>query len=113
MDKSIYDIEKQYCSDVIKYYLNDILLNSKRNDIDTFRSSVKTRLSKVIESRLLQSNLITNYKVDVNIFPLSEKRNHQINNVLTDRYTDTTNRVTVLIQYRNREMVAIETLIVD
>jgi hypothetical protein len=112
MSKNIIDIEKQYCTDIIQYYLNDLLSNSRKiNDPAAFRNEIKTRLSGVIESRLLQTNLIIDYKVDVNIFPLSEKRNHQIDNILTNSYVDVIDRVTVLLKYRSHEMVAIEHLI--
>ena len=72
---------------------------------------LKENISKQVENRLLNTNLILDYRVDVMIFPKTEKRDIKINDIITDSNTDITSKIIVCVKYRDTTMTSFETII--
>jgi hypothetical protein len=109
MEKSLFDIEKQYCIDVTKFFCDQYGIQFKQKEnADERRTSIQSLITNQIENRLYHTNLIKDYKVDVLVFPLSEKREIRIDNVLEDKDEDTTDRITICLEFRDCSMTAIE-----
>ena len=64
------------------------------------QSEIKELISKQIQNRLVNSNLLKDYKVQINVHPKDEKRNCQIDNVLEDKSIVLENNITVFYEYR-------------
>jgi len=67
------------------------------------QSEIKELISKQIQNRLVNSNLLKDYKVQINVHPKDEKRNCQIDNVLEDKNIVLEDNITVLYEYRRGE----------
>jgi len=64
------------------------------------QSEIKELISKQIQNRLVNSNLLKDYKVQINVHPKDEKRNCQIDNVLEDKSIVLEDNITVFYEYR-------------
>lgn len=112
MEKNLFDIEKQYCIDVTKFFINQYGRQFKqKKNADERRISIQSLLTNQIENRLYHINLIKNYKVDVLIFPISVKRDTQIDNVLENKDENITDRITVYFEFRDCTMIVLEEFI--
>lgn len=112
MEKSLNDIEKQYCIDTTKFFINQYGIQFKqKSDAQERQLSIQSLITNQIENRLYHPGLIRNYRVDVFVFPLGEKRDIQIDNVLENKDKDTKDRITVSLEFRDHSMTAIEIFI--
>ena len=102
---SLINIEKQYCGDIIKFFCEEY----PKMKVD--KEFLKENISKQVENRLLNTNLILDYRVDVMIFPKTEKRDIKINDIITDSNTDITSKIIVCVKYRDTTMTSFETII--
>lgn len=73
--KDLRDIELEYITGVINFFCGAY---SKLGD------QIQDLLSNQIDKRLLKTNLIYDYKVEVNIYPKSEKRDTKLDIILED-----------------------------
>ena len=67
------------------------------------QSEIKELISKQIQNRLVNSNLLKDYKVQINVHPKDEKRNCQIDNVLENKNIVLEDNITVFYEYRRGE----------
>ena len=101
--KTLAEIELDYVRNVIEFFCREYPRQIKFNKYSEYKQSeLKELISKQIQNRLVNSNLLRNYKVEINVYPVSEKRNCQIENVLEDKNTFLEDNITVLYEYRRR-----------
>lgn len=102
--KSLAEIELDYVRNIIEFFCREYPIHVKFNKYSGYKQSeLEELISKQIQNRLVHSNLIKNYKVQVNVYPKDERRNCQIDNVLEDRNVVLEDNITVLYEYRRGE----------
>lgn len=79
--KTLEEIESEYIRDVILFFCREYTTIFNKISIE----NISNRVSKQINDRLLTKNLISDYKVQVNIHPKDEKRDSIIDNILEDK----------------------------
>ncbi len=80
--RTLVEIELDYIRDIIEYfcrYYTTMYINKPPS------LEITNLISKQINDRLLITNLIVDYKVDVNIYPKDEMRESIIDNILEDK----------------------------
>lgn len=86
--KTLEEIESEYIRDVILFFCREYTSIFLLHSFINFKISIENisnRVSKQINDRLLTKNLISDYKVQVNIHPKDEKRDSIIDNILEDK----------------------------
>ena len=84
--KSLAEIELDYVRNIIEFFCREYPIHVKFNkNSDYKKSELEELISKQIHNRLVHSNLIKNYKVQINVYPKDERRNCQIDNVLENQ----------------------------
>lgn len=95
-EKSLTDIHKSYIKDIIDFFVkNNYNMYSKNN--------LKELLDNQINTRLLEKDLILDFKVDINIKDLQELRDEKIESIINDKNFEE-NNITIYIQYPTREL---------
>ena len=102
--KTLVEIELDYARNIIEFFCREYPRQIKFNKYSEYKQSeLKELISKQIQNRLVNSNLLRNYKVEINVHPKDEKRNCQIDNVLEDKNIVLEDNITVLYEYRRGE----------
>lgn len=110
MNKTLSEIEIQYVGDIVKFFCEQYILMVKPNRIDR-REELQKLIANQIENRLLNTNLIRNYRVEVILYPINERRDVVIDNLLEDKDTEVGSKINVSIEHRDRTMDFYETII--
>lgn len=104
MGKSLYDIERDYCQEVSKFFsvgvLNLVDRKSTRS-LNELKSFLQEKIGGQLKSRLLDTNLIVEYRVDVNIYTLDFIRDSKISTLLDGEEVIPEENITVYLKYRN------------
>ncbi len=82
--KTLLEIENEYINDVILFFCREytkLYISFKYGK----PYDISDMISKQIHERLLTTNLIVDYKVQVNIYPKDEMRDSIIDNILEDK----------------------------
>jgi len=113
MDKTIDEIEKEYCVGVVKFFCKQYGSQFKQKSMDPKErtSSIQTLISRQIDSRLCATNIIKNFRVIVTILPEDDRRDLKIDNVFEGKEENTKDMISVSIQFRDFTMVSYEHLI--
>jgi hypothetical protein len=106
IDKDLIGIERQYCIDVVKFFNAEFGKRLLHKELPGNRT--QTLIGKQIESRLMVTHLIRSYRVEVNIYPLSDKRDNEITNVLENKSNIMRDNIRVYLETRSLEMLVIE-----
>jgi hypothetical protein len=102
--KTLAEIELDYVRNIIEFFCREYPIHVKFNKYSEYKQSeLKELISKQIQNRLVNSNLLRNYKVQINVHPKDEKRNCQIDNVLEDKNIVLEDNITVFYEYRRGE----------
>lgn len=100
--KSLSEIELDYVRSIIEFFCREYPIHVKFNKTG-YEAELKELISKQIQNRLVNSNLIKNYKVEINVYPKDERRKCQIDNVLEDKNVFLEDNITVVYEYRRGE----------
>jgi hypothetical protein len=101
--KTLAEIELDYVRNVIEFFCREYPLHINFDKWSLKQSELKELISKQIQNRLVNSNLLKDYKVEINIYPKDEKRNCQIDNVLENKNIVLEDNITVFYEYRRGE----------
>ena len=101
--KALAEIELDYVRNIIEFFCREYPIHIKFNKNSGYKAELKELISKQIQNRLVSSNLLKDYKVEINIYPKDERRNCQIDNVLEDKNIVLEDNITVLYEYRRGE----------
>lgn len=106
--KNLNDIELDYIRSIIEFFCREYPPHIKFDKYDNYKKSeLISLISNQIVNRLVKTNLITDFTVRVNVHPMDEKRNCQIENILEDKNVVLSDNITVYYQ-RNREFLKFE-----
>ena len=117
--KSLNDIEKKYCNEIVEFFsreyssISHINQDRKIFGEEKVSEEMNILISRQIETRLLDTRLIRNFRVEVNIHPKSEKRDVSIDNILENRNDAVVDNVIVLLEYKDLTKVSLEHIIDD
>ena len=99
--KTLAEIELDYVRNVIEFFCREYLTHLKFNKYSGYKKTeLQDMISRQIKNRLVNSNLLKDYKVQINVHPKDEKRNCQIDNVLEDKSIVLEDNITVFYEYR-------------
>ena len=99
--KTLGEIELDYVRNIIEFFCREYLTHLKFNKYSDYKKTeLQDMISKQIKNRLVNSNLLKDYKVQINVHPKDEKRNCQIDNVLEDKSIVLEDNITVFYEYR-------------
>ena len=101
--KTLAEIELDYVRNIIEFFCIEYPNHIKFNKSGYKLAELRELISKQIQNRLVESNLIKDYKVEINVYPKDERRNCQIDNVLEDKNVVLEDNITVLYEYRRGE----------
>ena len=102
--KNLGEIELDYVRNVIEFFCREYLTHLNFNKYSDYKKTeLQDMISKQIKNRLVNSNLLKDYKVQINVHPKDEKRNCQIDNVLEDKNIVLEDNITVFYEYRRGE----------
>ena len=101
--KTLAEIELDYVRNIIEFFCIEYPNHIKFNKSGYKQAELRELISKQIQNRLVSSNLLKDYKVQINVYPKDEKRNCQIDNVLEDKNIVLEDNITVLYEYRRGE----------
>jgi hypothetical protein len=105
MNKSIREIELDYIRNIIEFFCREYLLHINFNKQYGYKQAeLKELISKKIQMRLVNSNLLKDYKVEINVYPVSEKRNCQIENLLEDKSVFLEDNITIFYERTSGEI---------
>lgn len=97
--KNLAEIELDYVRNIIEFFCRQYQI--KFNKYSEYKQSeLKELISKQIENRLVSSNILKDYKIQINVYPKDEKRNCQIDNVLEDKSVVLEDNITVFYERR-------------
>lgn len=106
-EKSLTDIHKSYIKDIIDFFVknNYSLLTNNQYNSNAYvkKGHLKELLDNQINSRLVEKNLILDFKVDINIKGLQEIRDKKIESIINDKNFEE-NNITIYIRYPTREI---------
>lgn len=114
MEKNLIDVEKEYCNEVVKFFCKEYVkrYSQKHRSNNDRKEMLQNQLSDQIKNRLHSTNLIRNFRVDAYLFPVSEKRDLKIDNLLENKDENTESKIVVCLEYRDHTMALIEHLII-
>ena len=98
--KTLDEIELEYVRNTIGFFCREYPLHINFDKWFHKQSELKELIYKQIQNRLVNSNLLKDYKVQINVHPKDEKRNCQIDNVLEDKSIVLEDNITVFYEYR-------------
>lgn len=102
--KTLSEIELDYVRNIIEFFCKQYARQIKFNKHSEYKQSeLKELISKQIENRLVSSNILKDYKIQINVYPKDEKRNCQIDNVLEDKSVVLEDNITVFYERRRGE----------
>jgi len=102
--KSLAEIELDYVRNIIEFFCIEYPIHIKFDKNSAYKQAeIRELISQQIHNRLVSSNLIKNYKVEINVHKKDERRNCQIDNVLEDKNIVLEDNITVLYEYRRGE----------
>ena len=97
--KTLEEIELDYVRNIIEFFCREYPIHTKFDKYSGYKQSeLKELISKQIKNRLVNSNLLKDYKVEINVHPKDEKRNCQIDNVLEDKNIVLEDNITVFYE---------------
>jgi hypothetical protein len=84
--KTLDEIETDYVNNIIEYFCKEMPTHIRfnKNNLSS-RVVLKSKISSQIEKRLLNTYLIKNYTVTINIYPIEELRDTQIDNLIENK----------------------------
>lgn len=105
MEKNLYEIEKEYCTAVAEFFLSNVpkLIEykvGKRTNPKEIQNYIQEKIGDQLKSRLLDTRLILEYRVEANIYTLDFIRDVKIDTLLEGTDLPEEN-ITVWIKYRN------------
>lgn len=101
--KNLSEIELDYARNIIEFFCIEYLRLIKFNKYSEYKQSeLKELISKQIESRLVSSDILKDYKIQINVYPKNEKRNCQIDNILNDKSVVLEDNITVFYERRGK-----------
>ncbi len=107
--KTLLEIEDEYINGVILFFCEKYttMYVNKPPSLELYRQQlcIKNLISKQINDRLLTTNLIIDYKVQVNIHQKDEMRDSIIDNILEDKSILEDN---VVVYYQRRRADSIK-----
>jgi len=84
--KTLDEIETEYVNNIIDYFCREMPPHIKFNKhSERKRDELIQRISRQIENRLMNTHLIKNYRVMINIYPIQERRDTQIDNLIDNK----------------------------
>lgn len=104
-EKSLTDIDKSYIKDIIDFFVKNYYNMYKTQNgypLPVSKNNLKELLGDQINSRLLEKNLILDFKVYINIKDLQELRDEKIKSIINDKNFEE-NNITIYIRYPTRE----------
>ncbi len=102
--KTLAEIELGYVRNIIEFFCREYPTHLKFNKYSDYKKTeLQDMISRQIKNRLVESNLIKDYKVEINVYPKDERSNCQIDNVLEDKNVVLEDNITVLYEYRRGE----------
>jgi len=102
--KGLSEIELDYVRNIIEFFCREYPLHIKFNKQSGYKQAeLKEHISKQIQMRLVNSNLLKDYKVEINVHPKDERRNCQIDNVLENKNIVLEDYITIFYEYRRGE----------
>ena len=97
--KNLEEIELDYVGNIIEFFCREYQIHTKFDKYSGYKQSeLQDMISRQIKNRLVNSNLLKDYKVEINIYPKDERRNSQIDNVLEDKNTFLEDNITVFYE---------------
>ena len=100
--KTIDEIELNYIREIIQYFCVEYIKWIKFNGSEYQQHELKHLISRQIDNRLIHTHLLINYKLEINVYPLSEKRNVKIQNVIDGGDNFLQDNITIFYETRNR-----------
>jgi hypothetical protein len=102
--KNLEEIELDYVRNIIEFFCREYPIHIRLDKHSGYKKAeLKDLISRQIHNRLVSSNLLKDYKVEINVHPKDEKRNCQIDNVLEDKNIVLEDNITVFYEYRRGE----------
>lgn len=102
--KTLDEIELDYVRNIIEFFCREYQIHTKFDKYSGYKQSeLQDMISRQIKNRLVNSNLLKDYKVQINVHPKDEKRNCQIDNVLEDKNIVLEDNITVFYERRRGE----------
>ena len=99
--KNLAEIELDYVRNIIEFFCRQYPRQIKFNKYSEYKhSELKELISKQIQNRLVSSNILKDYKIQINVYPKDEKRNCQIDNVLDNKSVVLEDNITVFYERR-------------
>jgi hypothetical protein len=84
--KTLDEIETDYVNNIIDFFCREMPTHIKFNKHSEIKKAeLIQRISNQIETRLLNNHLVKNYKVIINIYPIEERRDTQIDNLIDNK----------------------------
>lgn len=105
--KNLTDVELNYIKDIIEYFCSlgmKLILQNPIYSIDRVRDLI----NKGIENRLFNTNIIIDYKIELNFYSKDEKRDYKISNLLEDKNNPSEDNIKILYRYKNGEFYEYE-----
>jgi len=104
--KNLTDVELNYIKDIIEYLCS---LGVKLISVNNYSlNGVRDLISKEIEKRLFNTDMIIYYKIELNFYSKDEKRDYKISNLLEDKNNTSEDNIKILYRYRNGELYEYE-----
>jgi hypothetical protein len=101
--KELHEIERDYIEGIISFFCRKSMeVFGIKNNSSSF--DIKYWIDNHIRKRLIETNLIYDYMVKVNIYNISDIRDYRINKVLGNDFSEPRNNIVVSIKYGTREM---------
>ena len=101
--KELHEIERDYIEGIISFFCRKSMdVFGIKNNSSSF--DIKYWIDNHIRKRLVETNLIYDYIVKVNIYNISDIRDYRINKVLGNDFSEPRNNIEVSIKYGTREM---------
>lgn len=105
MGKSLFEIEREYCIGVAEFFLSGVpglidYRDRKRANPKEVRNYIQEKIGDQLKSRLLDTRLILEYRVEANIYSLDFIRDGKIDSLLEGSDLPEEN-ITVWVKYRN------------
>ena len=106
--KNLNDIELDYIRNIFEFFCREYPPHIKFDKYsDDKKSELISLISNQLNNRLVKTNLLTNFVVRINVHPIDEKRNCQIENILDDKNVVLSDNITIYYE-RYKEFLKFE-----
>lgn len=104
--KELHEIERDYIEGIISFFCRKSIeiFGSKYHNYHDIEIWIENHLRK----RLVETNLIHDYMIKVNIYDISDIRDYRIEKILGNDFSEPKNNIEVCIKFGNRDMEAFQ-----